>query len=119
MRSDIACISTRLLIVSLCRKAILPRTEREPDSLHTSTCHIVSLVVGKEGAYTMFRKTSQLTPPVTVRGVIYGRVSTDEQTENFSLETQVANSTQMAERFGIVLVHPALLDDYTGTKLDR
>jgi site-specific DNA recombinase len=54
-----------------------------------------------------------------VRGIIYGRVSTDEQTENFSLETQVTNATRMAQQFNISLSSTALLDDYTGTKLDR
>ncbi len=52
------------------------------------------------------------------RAIIYARVSSDEQTKNNSLPTQLEAMRQYAERQGFTIVQE-LREDYTGTKLDR
>lgn len=50
--------------------------------------------------------------------VIYARVSSDEQVNNTSLDTQVSAMRKYAETHGLTIVD-TFLEDYTGTKLSR
>ena len=52
------------------------------------------------------------------RAVIYARVSTDEQTKGYSLQTQIESCKQYAVERGYVLLH-IFSEDYSGASLDR
>ena len=52
------------------------------------------------------------------RAVIYARVSTDEQTKGYSLQTQVESCKQYAAERGYILLH-IFSEDYSGASLDR
>lgn len=55
-----------------------------------------------------------------IRGAIVARVSTDEQADNNSLETQVVGCLSMADRFGIDVPEEHIFrDDISGDTLDR
>src|SRR5262245_48409513 len=50
---------------------------------------------------------------------IYARVSTDEQANNFSLDSQVSYCREYVEKKGYTLAVEPFLEDYTGTAMDR
>lgn len=52
------------------------------------------------------------------RAVIYARVSTDEQTKGYSLQTQVESCKQYAAERGYILLH-IFSEDFSGASLDR
>lgn len=52
------------------------------------------------------------------RAVIYARVSTDEQTKGYSLQTQIESCKQYAAERGYVLLH-IFSEDYSGASIDR
>ena len=52
------------------------------------------------------------------RAAIYARVSTDEQTDNFSIPTQIEAAHRYADAHGLTITHE-FREDYTGLKLDR
>src|SRR5687768_8501278 len=55
---------------------------------------------------------------MTQRAIIYARVSSDEQSKNNSLPTQLDAMRQYAAARGFTIIGE-LREDYTGTKLDR
>lgn len=55
---------------------------------------------------------------MTIRAVLYGRVSSDEQADNFSLSTQIAAMQRYAEVHDIKVVEE-FREDYSGLKLSR
>ena len=52
------------------------------------------------------------------RAVIYARVSSDEQTKGYSLQTQIEACRRYAEEHGMTVAE-VFTDDFTGTKMDR
>ncbi len=52
------------------------------------------------------------------RSVIYARVSTDEQTKGYSLQTQIEACKQYAVQQGYIVLH-IFSEDYSGASLDR
>ena len=52
------------------------------------------------------------------RSVIYARVSTDEQTKGYSLQTQIEAFKQYAVQQGYIVLH-IFSEDYSGASLDR
>src|SRR5258708_13504811 len=50
--------------------------------------------------------------------VLYARVSTDEQANNYSLPTQLEACRQLAQQKGYTILKE-FQEDYTGTKLQR
>ena len=52
------------------------------------------------------------------RAIIYARVSTDEQADNFSIPTQLEAARRYAETHGFTIAHE-FREDYSGLKLDR
>src|SRR4051794_512465 len=55
---------------------------------------------------------------MTTRAAIYARVSTDEQADNFSIETQIKAARLYAEAHGFTVAYE-FKEDYSGLKLDR
>ena len=53
-----------------------------------------------------------------MRAALYARVSSDEQTQGYSLETQIQRMQEYAERNGLVVTH-IFVEDFSGMYLER
>src|SRR5258706_3217408 len=53
-----------------------------------------------------------------MQAALYARVSSDEQTQGYSLETQIQRMQDYAERNGLVVTH-TLVEDFSGMYLER